>query len=456
MKSDFSKGSVVKNILSLAFPMTMAQLINVLYNIVDRIYIGQIPENSTLALTGLGLTFPIITIISAFANLIGMGGAPLFSIERGNKNDKEAEYILGNSFSALVIFAAILTILAFIFKRPLLFLFGASEVTYPYANAYISIYLIGTIFVLVGLGMNGFINAQGFGKIGMFTVIIGAIANIILDPIFIFVFHMGVQGAALATVMSQALSAIWIMRFLTGNKTIIRMKYKCLKLSASRIKRILGLGLSGFIMSITNGAVQIMCNATLQSYGGDLYVGVMTVINSIREVISMPVMGITNSAQPIIGYNYGAKEYTRVKTAIKFMSAVCIGYTLMAWGVVHLFPEFFIEIFNRDTDLVNAAIPAMKVYYFGFFMMSLQFSGQSTFVALGKSKQAVFFSLLRKAFIVVPLTILLPRLFNLGTTGVFLAEPISNFIGGFACFVTMLIVVMPELKKDKSNVRLSA
>jgi Na+-driven multidrug efflux pump len=223
MKSDFSKGSVVKNILSLAFPMTMAQLINVLYNIVDRIYIGQIPENSTLALTGLGLTFPIITIISAFANLIGMGGAPLFSIERGNKNDKEAEYILGNSFSALVIFAVILTILAFIFKRPLLFLFGASEVTYPYANAYISIYLIGTIFVLVGLGMNGFINAQGFGKIGMFTVIIGAIANIILDPIFIFVFHMGVQGAALATVIAQALSAIWIMKFLTGNKTIIRM-----------------------------------------------------------------------------------------------------------------------------------------------------------------------------------------------------------------------------------------
>jgi putative MATE family efflux protein len=446
MKSDFSKGSVVKNILSLAFPMTMAQLINVLYNIVDRIYIGKIPENATLSLTGLGLAFPIITIIIAFANLIGMGGTPLFSIERGNKNDEEAEYIIGNSFCILIIFAVILTVLIFILKKPLLFLFGASNATFPFANEYLTIYLFGTIFVLVGLGMNGFINAQGFGKIGMFTVVIGAIANIILDPIFIFVLHMGIKGAALATVISQALSAVWIMRFLTGNKTIIKIKFKCLKLNGNRIIKILGLGLSGFIMSITNGAVQIMCNATLQSYGGDLYVGVMTVINSIREVISMPVMGITNSAQPIIGYNYGAKEYDRVKTAIKFMSAVCITYTLMAWGILNLFPEFFIKIFNNDTDLVNATIPALKVYYFGFFLMSLQFAGQSTFVALGKSKQAVFFSLLRKAIIVIPLTLILPNLFHLGTIGVFLAEPISNFIGGSACFITMLVVVLPELK----------
>lgn len=446
MKSDFSKGSVVKNILSLAFPMTMAQFINVLYNIVDRIYIGKIPNDATLSLTGLGLAFPIITIIIAFANLIGMGGTPLFSIARGNRNDNEAEYIIGNSFYMLTIIAVILTVLIYILKKPLLFLFGASNATFPYANAYLTIYLFGTIFVLIGLGMNGFINAQGFGRIGMFSVIIGAISNIVLDPIFIFVLHMGIQGAALATVISQALSALWIMRFLTGNKTLVKVKVKCLKLNANRMKKIIGLGLSGFIMSITNGGVAIMCNATLQMHGGDLYVGVMTVINSIREVISMPVMGITNSAQPIIGYNYGAKKYDRVKTAIKFMSAVCISYTLMAWGILNLFPKFFIQIFNSDTDLVNAAIPALKVYYFGFFMMSLQFAGQSTFVALGKSKQAVFFSLLRKAIIVIPLTILLPNLFNLGTTGVFLAEPISNFIGGLACFITMLIIVLPELK----------
>ncbi len=446
MKSDFSKGSVVKNILNLAVPMTLAQLINVLYNIVDRIYIGKIPENATLSLTGLGLSFPIITIIIAFANLIGMGGIPLFSIARGNKDEEEAERIIGNSLCMLVIIAVILTVLVLTIKKPLLFLFGASDATFPFANEYLTIYLFGTIFVLVGLGMNGFINAQGFGRIGMFTVIIGAIANIILDPIFIFVLHMGVRGAALATIISQALSAIWIMRFLVGKKSIVKLKLKCLKLDLNRMKKILGLGMSGFIMSITNGAVSIMCNATLQNYGGDLYVGVMAVINSIREVISMPVMGITNSAQPIIGYNYGAKEYDRVKTAIKFMSIVCITYTLMAWGILNLFPKFFIQIFNSDADLVNAAIPALKVYYFGFFMMSLQFSGQSTFVALGKSKQAVFFSLLRKAFIVIPLTLILPRLFGLGTTGVFMAEPISNFIGGAACFLTMLIVVLPELK----------
>ncbi|MFA9378807.1 MAG: MATE family efflux transporter [Lachnotalea sp.] len=447
MKSDFTKGSVVKNILSLALPMTMAQFINVLYNIVDRIYIGKIAENATLSLTGLGLAFPIITIIIAFANLIGMGGTPLFSIERGNKNEEEASFILGNSFCVLLLFAVILTVLIFIFKRPLLYLFGASNATFPFANSYLTIYLFGTMFVLIGLGMNGFINAQGFGRIGMFSVVIGAITNIILDPIFIFALHMGIQGAALATVISQALSAIWIIRFLTGNKTTIKIQIKYFKLNTCRIKKILGLGLSGFIMSITNGAVQIMCNATLQNYGGDLYVGVMTVINSIREVISMPVMGITNSAQPIIGYNYGAKEYDRVKTAIKFMSAVCISYTLLAWGIINLFPEFFIQIFNSDTDLVNAAIPALKVYYFGFFMMSLQFSGQSVFVALGKSKQSVFFSLLRKAIIVIPLTLILPKVFHLGTTGVFLAEPISNFIGGLACFTTMLIIVMPELKQ---------
>lgn len=451
MKNDFSKGSVIKNILSLAVPMTMAQLINVLYNIVDRIYIGKIPENATLSLTGLGLSFPIITIITAFANLIGMGGAPLFSIARGNKNDKEAEYILGNSFCMLLIFSIILTVIVFTFKRPLLYLFGASNVTYPFADAYLKIYLFGTIFVLIGLGMNNFINAQGFGRIGMFTVIIGAIINIILDPIFIFVFKMGVEGAALATIISQAVSALWIMKFLTGKKTILKLKIKCLRLNVNRIMKILGLGLSGFFMSITNGAVQIMCNATLHLYGGDLYIGVMTVINSIREVISMPVMGITNSAQPVIGYNYGAKEYERVKTAIKFMSVICISYTLLAWGILNSFPKFFIEIFNKDVDLVNAAIPALKLYYFGFFMMSLQFSGQSTFVALGKSKQAVFFSLLRKVVIVIPLTIWLPQIGGLGTSGVFLAEPISNFIGGLACFITMLLIVLQELKQKESR-----
>lgn len=440
MKNDFSKGSIVKNILSLAFPMTMAQLINVLYNIVDRIYIGKIPNEATLSLTGLGLAFPIITIVIAFANLIGMGGAPLFSIARGKNDDLEAAYIMGNSFAMLLIIGAILTTVIFLFKRPLLFLFGASEATFYYADSYLSIYFIGTIFVLISLGMNSFINAQGFGRIGMLSVCIGAIANIILDPIFIFVFNMGIKGAALATIISQALSAIWIFLFLIGDKTIVRLSKNYFKISKKRVLKILGLGLSGFIMSITNSLVQIVCNSTLVSYGGDLYVGVMTVINSIREVVSMPVMGLTNGAQPVISFNYGAKEYKRVKEAVKFMSIICICYTLIAWAVLNMFPHFFIEIFNKDKPLVKAAVDAMKIYYFGFFMMSLQFAGQSTFVALGKSKQAVFFSLLRKAVIVVPLTIWLPAM-GLSTNGVFLAEPISNFLGGSACFITMLLTI---------------
>jgi putative MATE family efflux protein len=447
-KNDFSKGSIVKNILNLAFPMTLAQLINVLYNIVDRIYIGMMPKNAMLSMTGLGLTLPIITIIIAFANLFGMGGAPLCSIARGRGDEEEAESIMGNSFVLLLLSGIVLTILGFIFKKPMLYLFGASDATYPFANNYISIYLIGSIFVMVGLGMNSYINSQGFGRIGMTTVLLGAISNIILDPIFIFGFDMGVKGAAIATVISQFLSAVWILLFLTGNRTILKLRRRNFKLKRSHVRNITMLGLSGFAMAITNSLVQIMCNARLQFYGGDLYVGIMTVINSIREVISMPVFGLTNGAQPVIGYNYGFGSYKRVRSAIKFMSIVCITYTVMAWGILNLFPRFFIEIFNHDEELIRLGLPALKIYFFGFFMMSLQFAGQSTFVALGKSKHAVFFSILRKVVIVVPLTLYLPTLFQLGVHGVFLAEPISNFIGGTACFVTMLLVVWPELKEQ--------
>jgi len=431
--------------------MILAQIINVLYNIVDRIYIGGLPENATLAMTGLGLTLPIITIVIAFANLFGIGGAPLCAIARGRGDDEEAEHIMGNSFVLLLISAVLLTIAGLIFKQPLLYLFGASDATFPYANDYITIYLFGNIFVLIGLGMNSFINTQGFGKIGMLTVLLGAVSNIILDPIFIFGFHMGVKGAALATVISQFLSALYIFKFLTGKKTILKLNVNSCRLKKTRVLKITMLGLAGFVMAITNSAVQIICNASLQVYGGDLYVGVMTVINSIREVVVMPVSGLTNGAQPVIGYNYGAHAYGRVRSSIKFMSIVCITYTLIAWGILNMFPHFFIQIFNHDSALITAALPSLRIYFFGFFMMSLQFTGQSVFVALGKSKQAVFFSLLRKAIIVIPLTILLPKLFHLGTVGVFLAEPISNFIGGTACFVSMLHIVWPELKSSIIN-----
>ena len=450
-ENDFSKGSVMANILRLAVPMTLAQLINVLYNIVDRIYIGMIPENATLSLTGLGLCLPIISMVGAFANLFGMGGAPLCSIERGRGNIKEAEAIMGNSFVLMVLVGVILTVLGLAVKRPMLYLFGASDATIGYADAYITIYLLGNVFVMMGLGMNSFINSQGFGTIGMMTVLLGAIANILLDPLFIFVFHMGVQGAALATIISQFLSAMWILAFLTGKKALLRLKPSPMRLSRKRILDITGLGMSGFTMSITNSSVQVMYNALLQSYGGDLYVGVMTVINSVREVISMPVQGVTQSAQPILGYNYGAGEYGRVKKGIVFTSVVSIVYTFLIWSAVHGFPEFFIRIFNREGDLVEAGIPAMRVYFFGFFMMSLQFAGQAVFVGLGKAKRAVFFSIFRKVIIVIPLMILLPVLFGLGTTGVLMAEPISNFIGGIACFATMLVTVWPELSGQKKR-----
>lgn len=446
-KNDFSQGSIIRNILQLTVPMTLAQLINVLYNIVDRIYIGMIPEQATLSLTGLGICLPVISIIMAFANLFGMGGAPLCSIQRGRGRTEEAERIMANSFCLMVVFGILLTLLGLVLKRPMLYLFGASDQTFPYADQYISIYLLGTVFVMIGLGMNSFINSQGFGKTGMMTVLLGAIANIILDPIFIFVFNMGVQGAALATIISQALSMIWIMAFLMGKRTILKLRISYMKLQKNRVRSIVELGLSGFTMSVTNGLVQIICNATLQRYG-DLYVGVMTIINSVREVVSMPVQGITSSAQPVMGFNYGAGEYRRVKKAIVFMSAVTIIYTTVVWFVISGFPEFFIRIFNREDELIAASIPAMHIYYFGFCFMSLQFSGQAVFVALGKAKRAVFFSIFRKVIIVIPLVLLLPGMFNLGTFGVFAAEPISNLIGGLACFLTMLITVLPELSQN--------
>ncbi len=447
-KNDFSKGSVIKNILNLALPMTLAQLINVLYNIVDRIYIGRIPENATMALTGLGLCLPIISMVIAFANLFGMGGAPLCSIERGRGNDGEAEAIMGNSFVMMVFSGLVLTVLGLLLKRPMLFLFGASHETMPYADSYITIYLLGSIFVMTGLGMNSFINSQGFGKIGMLTVLLGAAANIVLDPLFIFAFRLGVRGAAWATIISQGLSAAWILWFLTSDKAILKLRKTAFRLKTRRVMAIVGLGLSGFTMAITNSLVQIMYNANLALLGGDLYVGIMTVINSVREVVSLPISGLTNSAQPVMGYNYGAGQYKRVKTAIVFMSVVSVAYTTLMWSLVHGFPGFFIRIFNHEGELVEAGIPAMQIYYFGFFMMSLQFAGQSVFVALGKSKKAVFFSIFRKVIIVIPMILILPKLFGLGVNGIFMAEPVSNFIGGLACFGTMFMTVWPELGKE--------
>lgn len=448
-ENDFSRGSIARHIFGLALPMTVAQLINVLYSVVDRIYIGHLPHASAQALTGIGLCLPIITIISAFANLFGMGGAPLCSIARGGHEEKRAQNVMGNSFSMLIVSGAVLMMLCLIFKRPILYLFGASNDTFSYADQYITIYLIGTLFVMTSLGMNNFINAQGFGRMGMLTVLLGAVMNIILDPIFIFVFGLGVRGAAIATVISQGASAVWVLRFLTGKKALLRLTRESLKLNFALVKEITLLGTSGFVMSVTNGTVQIVCNAVLARHGGDLYVGIMTVINSVREIITMPVTGLTSGAQPVIGYNYGAGCYKRVKSAIKFMTAGCIIFSVVMWAVLFFEPRFFLHLFTQEQELIAKGIPAMRIYFCGIFMMSLQFAGQSTYVALNRPKQAVFFSLFRKVIIVVPLTLLLPMVGDLGTNGVFLAEPISNVIGGTASFATMLVTVWPALKGKK-------
>ena len=454
-RNDFSQGSIARNILNLAVPMILAQLINVLYSVVDRIYIGHIPHVSADALTGVGLALPVITIITAFANLFGMGGAPLCSIARGGHEEKRAEDVMGNSFTMLLGTGTILMVLCLVFREPLLYLFGASDVTYQYADQYITIYLWGTLFVMTSLGMNNFINAQGFGKMGMLTVLLGAVLNIILDPVLIFGLGMGVRGAAVATVISQGASALWVFRFLTGKKAILRLKKRSMRPQKSIVKEITLLGTSGFVMSVTNGLVQIVCNAVLSRHGGDLYVGIMTVINSVREIINMPLTGLTSGAQPVISYNYGAGCYKRVKDAVRFMSICGILFSLVVWAVIFFEPRFFMHLFTRESELIQNGIPAMRIYFCGIFMMALQFAGQSTYVALNRPKQAVFFSLFRKVIIVVPLTIFLPMIGGLGTDGVFLAEPVSNVIGGTACFVTMLLTVWPKLGEKEGQKKTS-
>lgn len=452
MKNDFSKGNVCRHILMQAVPLTIAQLIQLLYNVVDRIYVGHLPGTHGQALTGIGLIFPIISIIAAFTNLFAMGGAPLFSIARGAGEEKKASRILNNTFFLLVLTAVILMGIGYLFQREILYLFGASEATYPYAREYLMIYLLGTIFLMVGTGMNQFINAQGFPKTGMMVVMSGAILNIALDPLFIFVFGMGIRGAAAATVISQFVSALLVMRFFVGKRTLFQLVPAGMRLEFPLVRKIVGLGTSGFIMAVTNSFVQIICNVTLKSYGGDLYIGVMTILNSVREIANIAIVGVTSGAQPVLGFNYGAGEYKRVKQAILFTSLIGFLYTTAVWIFVMLEPGVFIRMFSDSPAMEAPGKEALKLYFFGFFFMAFQFAGQSTFVALGKSKYSVFFSLFRKVIIVVPLTLLLPKLWGLGVDGIYLAEPVSNAVGGLACFLTMICVVWKELS-EKSRLK---
>lgn len=450
MKStDFSRGKVWRNIIAQSIPLILAQLVQLLYNVVDRIYIGHLPGADSMALTGIGLVFPLTTLIAAFTFLFGTGGTPLFSIARGAGEEERAEKILGNTFSLLLGTSIVLLLFCYTLRKPILYLFGASDDSYLYADAYLKIYLLGTSFTMLSTGLNGFINAQGFPRIGMLTTLLGAVLNLILDPVFIFGLHMGVSGAALATVLSQLVSCVWVLQFLTGKRALLRIKRELLRTDWKLAKEIMTLGLSGFIMQGTNCLVQVVCNATLKIYGGDLYVGIMTVINSVREILSLPVSGLTSGAQPVLGYNYGAREYGKVRQGIRFTASLGIIYTLLAWLLVLLSPHLLLSIFTEDTAMIEAGAGALRLYFFGFFFMSFQFTGQSAFTALGYSRHAIFFSLLRKAVIVAPLTMLLPRL-GLGVNGVFLAEPVSNAIGGLACFITMYFALYRKLKSAQT------
>ncbi len=446
--TDFSRGKVWQNIVAQSIPLILAQLVQLLYNVVDRIYIGHLPGADSMALTGIGLVFPLTTLIAAFTFLFGTGGTPLFSIARGAGQEERAGKILGNTLTLLLGTSIVMLAVCYLFRRPVLYLFGASDASYVYANAYLRIYLLGTPFTMLATGLNGFINAQGFPRIGMMTTLLGAVLNLILDPVFIFVLQMGVGGAALATVISQAVSCVWVLRFLTGKKALLPIKKMYLRVDGKLAKEIMALGMSGFIMQGTNCLVQVVCNATLKIYGGDLYVGVMTVINSTREILGLPVSGITNGAQPVLGYNYGAREYEKVRQGIRFTAALGIIYTLLAWLLVIISPHLLLSIFTEDAAMIEAGTDALRLYFFGFFFMAFQFTGQSAFTALGDSRHAIFFSLLRKAVIVAPLTVLLPKI-GLGVDGVFLAEPISNAIGGLACFVTMYFTLYRKLSGEK-------
>ncbi len=445
--NDFSKGPVWKCIITQAVPLTIAQLVQLLYNVVDRIYIGHLGDGNSLALTGVGLTFPIVTLIMAFSGLFGMGGVPLFSMERGAGDEEKAGKIIGNSFALLLLSSVILTVVGYVFNRPILFAFGASEDSFVYASQYLNIYLLGTVCSMITTGMNGYINAQGFPKIGMFSIIIGAVTNIMLDPIFIFGFDMGVCGAALATIISQTISAAWVLRFLFGKKVLIPIQMKHIRIQKDITKDIFRLGTSNFIMAGTNCLVQIVCNSTLQSYGGDIYVGIMTVANSVREIFNLPIGGIISGSQPVISFNFGAKAMDRVKSGIRFNTFVGAAYTMFAWLLVVLFPKFWFGMFSDDLQMMDVGVEMLKLYFFGFVFMSFQFAGQSTFQALGDAKHAIFFSLLRKAIIVVPLTILLPMM-GFGVAGVFMAEPISNVVGGLASYITMRMTVYKRLEHN--------
>ncbi|ACN83501.1 MATE family efflux transporter [Brachyspira hyodysenteriae] len=447
--NDLANKPVGKLLFQLALPAIAAQIINVLYNVVDRMYIGHIPDIGAMALTGVGVTMPVIMAVSAFAYLISMGGSPRASIMMGKQDYDKAEEIVGNCAMTLIIISITLTIILLLFSKPLLMVFGASENTIIYALRYLRIYSMGTIFVQLALGLNAFITAQGKAKTSMFTVLIGAVTNIILDPIFIFVFDMDVRGAALATIISQAISCIWILSFMTSKRTILKLKLKNFKISPNIILPCLALGFSPFIMQFTESILFVSFNTSLLKYGGDLAVGAMTILSSIMQFSFLPIMGLTQGAQPIISYNYGANNLNRVKSAFKILLISCLSFSFLMWFISEFFPYLFVRIFTSDEELINYAIWALKIYMAASLIFGAQTACQQTFVALGNAKISAFLAILRKVILLIPLIFILPIFMENKVMSVLLAEPIADFLA-VCTTVTLFTISFKRLLKSSS------
>lgn len=446
-KSFLGTQPVGKLLVKLAVPTVISQIVNMLYNIIDRVYIGHIPGDGSLALTGMGICMPIILIISAFAALVASGGAPRASICMGKGDNESAEKILGGCFAMQIIISAILTVVLLIWDKPLLLAFGASENTIDFAVEYMNIYAIGTVFVQLTLGMNAFITAQGFANIGMITVSIGAVANIILDPIFIFGFGMGVKGAAVATVISQALSCAWTIAFLTGKKTFLRLKKSNFFGAPKLVLPCVALGLSAFIMQASESVISVCFNSSLLKYGGDVAVGAMTILTSVMQFAMLPLQGIAQGAQPITSYNYGAGNAKRVKKTFKLLLVVCLCYSFLLWGCVMLFPRIFAGIFTTDASLSEFTVHAMRVYFAVMFIFGIQIACQMTFVSIGNAVCSIIVAIMRKFVLLIPLIYILPNFISDKTTAVYTAEPVADIIAVTFTAILFAIQFNKSLKK---------
>ena len=425
---DLGKEPIGHLLFVLAVPTIVSQVINALYNMVDRMYVGHIPEVGATALTGVGVSFPIIMIVSAFAALVGMGGAPQASIAMGRKDHEKAEKILGNCFTSLAAVAIVLTLIVLVFKTPLLYLFGASENTISYAENYIEIYAVGTIFVQMTLGLNMFISAQGFSMISMLTVVIGAVTNIVLDPIFIFGFGLGVRGAAIATVLSQALSAVWAIKFLTGKSTVLHLRKSNMKIEWKIMAPCIALGVAPFIMQSTESILVLCFNSSLLKYGGDMAVGAMTILSSVMQFAMLPLQGLTQGGQPIISYNYGAQNIERVKRGFKLLLISCLCYSILMWAAAQLIPNLLVMIFTNDPELMELAVWALRIYMAGVLLMGAQIACQQTFIAFGNAKVSTFLAIFRKIIVLIPMIYILPQFMDNKVQAVFMAEPIADTI----------------------------